>query len=42
MTKQSTFKREAAWLVVLSAGVPAVAILLATAWPAIARWLSAR
>ena len=39
--KTFTFKREATWLLVLGL-LPAIGILLAIVWPAIARWLAAR
>ena len=40
--KRFTFRREANWLLVLVVGVPALGILLAIVWPAVARWLAAK
>jgi phosphotransferase system glucose/maltose/N-acetylglucosamine-specific IIC component len=37
-----TFKREAKWLMVPTLALPAIGILLAILWPAVARWLGAR
>ena len=37
-----TFKREAKWLVWLTVVPPAIGILIAIVWPAVARWLGAR
>lgn len=34
------FKREACWLFLLAALLPAVAIFLALVWPVVARWFA--
>jgi len=40
--KAFTFRCEANWVLLLVVGVPAIGILVAIVWPAIARWLAAR